>query len=665
MSTRAHWADDRGSGRPARRVLGTLLAVVLSLFLVPTSAAAEESEGLGNPDRVTAFLDEAVPAQLAARRIPGAAVVVVSEGRQVAARGYGTADLASDAPMDPDRTELSTASVAKMFTATAVLQLVEQGRLDLDRDVNDYLDDFRVPDTYPGQPVTMRHLLTHTAGFDYVVLGAGDADGRGVESVSEHLAEHLPDRVRPPGEGRVSYDNYGVVLAGAVVEAVTGQRFEEYVAEHVFAPAGMTSASQAQPRSDQDHLAKGYRVAGDLGDPEPWAQVRGQFGPLTPTGAGTTTTAADMGRFMLAHLDEPEHPLLEPNTVQQMQTQQAALRPELPGMGFLWELRTVAGERVVAKDGDMPGFHANLVLLPERDTGIYVVFNGDGTDNSAWLAGRELEDQFVAEFFGSEGDQDEPDPPEGPATPGPTDSLAGTYLGRHVSHSEFLGASGLVGGITVEPGVDGTLTTHDPMADDPDWETRQWDPVDAGLFRERGGTELLAFGADGGSLAISSMPTYSYERLAGWQSPALHQMVLYGAAAMLAVGLVLLPVLALVRRRLGRPRWTRGARVTRVLWCLTSLALLGYTVAFFTLMGDGAALNETLFLGDSVMLIMVRVLSGAGMLGVLGLLLLTPLAWRRRWWRLPGRLGLTVTTVAGLAFLSVCAAHSMIGPGLW
>lgn len=648
-----------------RSIPVVLLTAVLALLLLPGSAAADPGDGVRDPDRVNAFLDEAVPAQLAEHRIPGAAVVVVSEGRQVAARGYGTADLSTGAPVDPDRSEMFTASVGKMFTSTAVMQLVEQGRVDLDRDVNEYLTEFQVPDTYPGQPVTMRHLLTHTAGFDYVVLGAGDVDGAGVESVTEHLVDHLPDRVRPPGEGRVSYDNYGVVLAGAVVEAVSGQRYEEYVAEHVFAAAGMESASQAQPRTDEADLAKGYRVSGDVDDADPWTQVHGQFGPLTPTGAATTTTATDMGRFMLAQFDQPERPVLEPDTLQQIQTQQAALQPDLPGMGFLWELRDVAGERVVAKDGDMPGSHANLVLLPEQDTGIYVVFNGDGVDNSAWLAGRELEDQFVAEFFGSPGDPDEPDAAADPETYEPVDSLAGTYLGRHVSHSDFLGASGLVGGVTVEPGADGTLTTHNAMADDPDWATREWEPVAAGLFRELGGTDLLAFGADGESLAISSMPTYSYERLAGWQSPVLHQVVLYGAAAVLAVGLLVLPVVALVRRRLDRPRWARGARVTRVLWCLTSVALLGYTGAFFSLMGDGAALNETLFLGDSALLIMVRVLSSVGVLGVLGMVLMTPLAWRRRWWRLPGRLGLTVTTVAGLAFLAVCAAHSMIGPGLW
>ncbi|MGO1974719.1 MAG: serine hydrolase domain-containing protein [Propionibacteriaceae bacterium] len=642
-----------------------LLSALLALLVLPGSAVADAGDGVRDPDRVNAFLDEAVRAQLAERRIPGAAVVVVSEGRQVAARGYGTADLSTGAPVDPDRTEMCTASVGKMFTSTAVMQLVEQGRVDLDRDVNEYLTEFQVPDTYPGQPVTMRHLLTHTAGFDYVVLGAGDADGRDVESVTEHLVDHLPDRVRPPGEGRVSYDNYGVVLAGAVVEAVTGQRYEEYVGEHVFAAAGMESASQAQPRTDEADLAKGYRVSGDVDDTDPWTQVHGQLGPLTPTGAATTTTATDMGRFMLAQLGQPEHPVLEPDTVQQMQSQQAALRPELPGMGYLWELRDVAGERVVAKDGDMPGFHANLVLLPERDTGIYVVFNGDGDENSAWLAGRELGDQFVSEFFGADGDQDQTDSADDPATVQQTDALAGTYLGRHVSHSEFLGASGLVGGITVEPGTDGTLATHDAMADDPAWAARHWEPVEEGLFREQGGSALLAFGADGESLAISSMPTYSYERLPGWQSPLLHQVVLYGSAAVLAIGLLVLPVLALVRRRRGRLRWPRGARVTRLLWCLTSVALLGYTGAFFTLMGDGAALNETLFLGDSPLLIMNRVLSGVGMLGTLALVVLTPFAWRRRWWRLPGRLGLTLTTLAGIAFLAVCAMHHMIGPGLW
>ena len=168
---------------------------------------------------VGAFVDGYVAHQLEDYGIPGATVSVVKDGEVIFAKGYGEADVKAEEPVVADETLFRIASTNKLFTATAVMQLVEEGRLDLDRDVNAYLDDVEIPDTYPGQPVTLRHLLTHTAGFEERITGTLARDADDVAPLGEHLSENVPARVRPPGEV-TSYSNYGVALAGHVVEEV-------------------------------------------------------------------------------------------------------------------------------------------------------------------------------------------------------------------------------------------------------------------------------------------------------------------------------------------------------------------------------------------------------------------------------------------------------------
>ena len=153
-------------------------------------------------------------------------------------RGYGKADVKNDEPVVADETLFRIASTSKLFTATAVMQLVEQGKVDLDTDVNDYLKDVKVPDTYPGRPVTLRGLLTHTAGFEEHFTGSEARTAAEVVPLGKYLAEDMPARVRPPGE-ITSYSNYGMALAGHVVEEVSGESFDRYVKENIFNPLGM------------------------------------------------------------------------------------------------------------------------------------------------------------------------------------------------------------------------------------------------------------------------------------------------------------------------------------------------------------------------------------------------------------------------------------------
>ncbi|MFD1051672.1 serine hydrolase domain-containing protein, partial [Kibdelosporangium lantanae] len=185
-------------------------------------------------------------------------------GRQVFAGGFGVSNVATQAKVDPDRTGFLINSVGKSIAATAAMQLVEQGKLDLNADVDTYLTGFRIPDTFPGRPITLDNLLTHTAGFEDQVHGMFRPKSEQLPSLADHLADDIPTRVHPPGEFTV-YSNYGYALVGRLVETASGMSYADYVRQYVFQPLGMTHSTVAEPTpADIDGtVATGYRFDGD------------------------------------------------------------------------------------------------------------------------------------------------------------------------------------------------------------------------------------------------------------------------------------------------------------------------------------------------------------------------------------------------------------------
>ena len=182
---------------------------------------------------VGAFLDGILPQQLAREDIAGAVVSVVKDGKVLFARGYGYADVEKKTPVSPDNTLFRPGSISKLFTWTAVMQLVEQGKLDLDRDVNDYID-YKIPATFP-KPITLRNVMTHTPGFEETAQELFVADAKDMKPLGAYLKAHLPERVYPPGT-TPAYSNYATAMAGYIVQRVSGQPFDDYIEEHILKP---------------------------------------------------------------------------------------------------------------------------------------------------------------------------------------------------------------------------------------------------------------------------------------------------------------------------------------------------------------------------------------------------------------------------------------------
>ena len=241
-----------------------------------TLATATGAPTLTKAD-VDGWLDGLIPYGLDTGDIAGAVVVVVKDGQVLTQRGFGYADMKTRKPVDPDTTLFRPGSISKLFTWTAVMQQVQAGKLDLDRDINDYLD-FKIPPAF-GKPITLRNLMTHTAGFEETakyLIATKLADNRPLDAA---LKRSVPARIYAPGS-TASYSNYGASLAGYIVQRVSGEPFEAYVQRHIFAPLGMAHSSFVQPLPAGlgPLLASGYARASE--DPQPYEII-----PLSPAGA--------------------------------------------------------------------------------------------------------------------------------------------------------------------------------------------------------------------------------------------------------------------------------------------------------------------------------------------------------------------------------------------
>ncbi|MFC8716947.1 serine hydrolase domain-containing protein [Kitasatospora sp. NPDC057198] len=624
-----------------------LLALALAALLPLAAAAPASAADPAVPADLGGLIDRTVTEQLRRDRIPGAAVAVVS-GDQVLLRGYGVADTAAGTPVDPERTGFHLGSLAKLFTAQSAARLAAAGKLDPAADVNRYLPPGnRIPDSYPGRPVTTDHLLTHTAGFDSDLVGVNSATPDGLPTLARSLAEHRPARVRPPGT-LVAYDNYGAALAGLVVERVSGRPFAEQVQDTVLGPLGMSRTSFAQPHPAGLTPARGYRPDGADG----WTEEHGQYGPWTPSGPGGITTAADMSRWLRDQLAPDPAARL-------MQTVHYRQDPGLPGMGWAYEQWTRDGFTGWFKDGDLPGFHGNLLILPEQHLGVYVVYNGDGTDGTAGWDGKQLIRAIVDTLPGGH-------PPTAGADAADADAVggadagrdAGTYLAARVSRDSMMRTEELFGTVTVT--AEGTGLRTEGLALDPRASARHWSPLGDGRYRERGGQAEIAF--RDGVLTASDTPSTAYRRLAWRERPGPRLTVLGTALAVLLTAVVAVPATALTRRLRRRPAHPLPARAARAAGALAGLLAAGFLVALLALVSDGNAMMEAVPLGTPLALaptwwgaavppVALAVAAGA----VAG--------WLRHWWRLPGRIAMTAIALAAAVFTAFLADYHLIaGP---
>lgn len=690
-------------GGPARRGLGGFVRLALLAFIAavaltvaaspglaqtpqepsdpagqPMGSAGAESEvppaGRGPTDarEVEAFMDGFFAQQLESSKIPGATVSVVKDGEVLFAKGYGEADVAEGKPVVADETLFRVGSVSKLFTSTAAMQLVEEGKLDLDEDVNAYLGDVEIPDTYPGRPVTLRNLLTHTAGFEQEFVGSGARTEADYVPLGEYLAGiDPPARVRPPGEV-TSYSNYGMALIGRIVEEESGMSFARYVEENVTAPLGMDGTTAAQPLEPRlrERLAKGYTVEG--GEP-----VAAPFEYIEEAPAGSvSSTSTDMARFMIAQLQNGRYGdarILQEATAKQMHTKQFSNAPGLSsGMGFGFYGQTVNGERVIEHGGNTFLYHSIAVLLPERNVGFFVSYNSYGEGEAGARGEYDLTRAFMDRYYPEETTASEPAGAEGAS--GDAERVVGSYRSTRGNETGLEKVFDLASLTSVTANGDGSITTSGVMKKDLTTTEKRWVPDGPMLFRIEGGDERLAFkeGEDGATyLATDADPTSAYEKVPFLESARLHLGLLGGGLVLFLLTALVWPAGATTswwygrryRRLHGEPdgepkKGATGSRPARVLaWVLCAAALL-LAVALVLAVTNPL---EVLFYSDSPILLAARVLPYPIAALAVGVAVFAPLSWRRGYWGLFGRLHYSLVAVAALTFTALLGYYNLLG----
>jgi CubicO group peptidase (beta-lactamase class C family) len=351
-----------------------VLASVALLFAVAASAQTKTTETDLTAADLEPWLDGFMASALRANKVQGAVVAVVKDGKVLTQKGYGFADAAKQIPVDPENTLFRPASISKLFVWTSIMQLVEQGKIDLDADINTYLD-FEIAGM-GGAKITVRHLMTHRAGFEELGKTGSFNDPALLQPLGAKLKSYAPRRIFAPGS-TPAYSNYGAMLAGYIVQRVSGMPFEAYVERNIFTPLGMEKSTFRQPLPDalQPFMSNGYVVTG--GDAQPFELMN-----EGPAGALTASTA-DIVRFMIAHLNAEratENILLKPETARLMHRSIIKNFPDLNGMALGFYESNVNGYKVIAHGGDVKLFHSDLWLFIDDGIGIYISKNSAGTE---------------------------------------------------------------------------------------------------------------------------------------------------------------------------------------------------------------------------------------------------------------------------------------------
>ena len=580
--------------------------------LTQTAKAAE----LTSAD-LEAFLDGLMPLQLERGDVAGAVVAVVKDGKVLLAKGYGYADVAGKKPVSPEETLFRPGSISKLFTWTAVMQQVEQGNLDLDRDVNDYLD-FKIPPAF-GRPITLRNIMTHTSGFAETAKDLFVKDAGAMKPLDVYLASHIPNRIFPPGT-TPAYSNYATTLAGYIVQRVSGKPFDEYIAANIFRPLGMSHITFDQPLPEdlQPLMSSGYALASDKAKPFEFVQA-------WPAGS-VATSAMDMTHFMIAHLQNGEFNgarILRPETAQLMHARQFASNPAMHAMclGFYEETRN--GHRIIGHGGDTVYFHSDLHLILDANVGFFVSYNSAGKGEISNRTA--LFEQFLDRYFPYQV------PPATTPASAAADakSVSGLYLVSRRLQGNILEASGMLGELRISSTPDGKIMSD--AFKDFSGQPKKFSEIAPLVYREVDGQDKLAFKRDesGGLQLAIDYPFMVFERVGWLQSKSWNYFVLGASLGIMVLALILWPVNGLLRRHYGKKldlssrdrrlrTWTRLVCAIDVLFVLLLVVVLSS--------GEGAAsLNDI----DG----RLHALQVLGLIGALGVLVVAYNAVRTWRWK--------------------------------
>jgi CubicO group peptidase (beta-lactamase class C family) len=586
------------------------------------------------PEDVGAFLDGIMPQQLASADIGGVVISVVKDGKVIFAKGYGYSDVEKRMPVSADMTLFRPGSISKLFTWTSVMQLVEQGKLDLDRDVNDYLD-FKIPAAY-SKPITLRNIMTHTPGFEETVQELFVKDASDLKPIGDYLKQHIPARIFPPGT-TPAYSNYATAIAGYIVQRVSGQDYFDYVEEHILRPLNMTHSTFRQPLPDnlKDMMSKGYEVASQPAKPF-------EFVEAAPAGS-SSVSAMDMTHFMLAHLQNGKYEnveILKPETAQLMHSRQFENLPTMNGMclGFYEETRN--GHRIIGHGGDTQYFHSDLHLMPDAQLGFFISYNSAGKSEASER--EEVWHAFLDRYFPYE-------PPAGQSVASSAQdiqSLAGHYIVSRRAEKTIMKVLSVLGQAKVYGNSDGTLSVSDLKA--ANGEPRKFREIAPLLFREVNGQDKVGFKRDssGDLVEVIDFPFFVFQESPWYENSVFNLPLIVSSLAIMVITLIAWLIAPLIRRHYGKPLELSAEDRKRRLWVrLTCLLFVIFFAAFALFFVQSFKDIGLLSPKGNPWLRLIQLVGWLAVLGTFVTIYSTIRSWRsQQWWAT--RLGNVVIALA-------------------
>lgn len=376
------------------------LVVNIVFVALCTPVMAETKTGIPVcPQTLSDFIQDFFAKKMSEHHVPGAAIVIIKDGSVIFSKGYGYANIENGIPVDPQKTIFRVASVSKIFTIAGVLQLEEQGLLDLDDDVNEYLGNFSVENNYE-EPLKIKYLLTHTDGFETRDLGTFVQEPVNLLSLEEVLKKDLNSPVQSPGS-KITYGGYGTALAGYLISQVKNEPFEEYIKDNIFKPLNMRNSTfhQVLPDGMKENIATVYYYEENTNQ---FVPTQFLYVSTVPTGA-LSTTPEDMGNFMIALLNKGQYGqnrIFQEDTVEKMLSSQYTSHSSLPGVTYGFMEYLYNGQKGLVRDGSGVGIRSQIFLLPEHNLGYFYVQNLRGDEMV-----EEFNEAFMNQFFPNKKDQ--------------------------------------------------------------------------------------------------------------------------------------------------------------------------------------------------------------------------------------------------------------------
>lgn len=606
----------------SQRILN-LSVIILLIFLslsagVTPALAAAPSGGPSNPVELGAFLDGVFAAQMNAYHVPGAVVAVVKDGQVLYIKGYGYADLEKRIPVDPQKTLFRPGSISKLFLWTAVMQLVEQGKLSLDADVNRYLD-FKIPATYP-EPVTLKTLMTHTPGFEEDSKDLFKFTAKEMTPLGDYLKAHVPARVFPPGAVE-AYSNYGAALAGYIVQRVSGLPFSAYVEKNIFQPLGMTHSTFVQPLPAglAPDMARGYNYSNGA-----YVQRGFEFIPPYPTGS-LSTPAADVTKFMIAHLQSGRYGdarILSEATARQMHSPLFAQDPRLHNMAYGFFEEQVNGQQVIWHLGSTVLFQSGLFLLPGQDLGIFVSTNATGGVGTPQAILKTFMDRYYPV-----------QPQPAPKPQADFASRAAQYAGEyHSSRSNFTGIEKvmmMLNSVIVSADQEGHVLIAGQG------ETTRYTEVEPGLLvADADPANRVALKVDPSGQVFLLTSIRSELIKSPWYATVEFNTLVFVGGLLLFLGALIGWLISFISGLIHRQPRPLGAGLARIAAALFMLVFIVFLAGFIGIMAD----TNPAFFGHPPGLNSIASL--APVMAGLGLLVLPFVffAWKKRYWTVGNRL---------------------------